>query len=134
MAVDISKYLGKASRESDIIAQFLKLVKQARNKKRIRELEHKLLKPKPLPPYHGPKTGRTTFKQRSLLLVFKNKAFIERFKAFVKINTYNTNNTYHVEMFVELLRLLEDGRLTFSQKNNRFYFHSKVNPKRRIRL
>ena len=134
MAKDIAKYLGKSSRTSDLIAQFLKLVKQAKRKDDIRELELRLLKPKPLPPYHGPKTGRTSFKQRSLLLVFSNKTFIERFKQFVKINTYNTNNTYHVELFVELLRLLEDGRLKFSNKEGRFYVHSKVNPKRRIRL
>ena len=134
MPKDIAQYLGKASRETDLISQFVKLVKKAKNKKAIRELERKLLKPKPIPPYHGPKTGRTSFKQRSLLLVFSNKAFIERFKKFVKINTYNTNNTYHVELFVELLRLLEDGRLRYSHKDNRFYVHSKVNPKTRIRL
>lgn len=134
MAKDIAQYLGKASRTADLISQFIKLVKNAKSKKEIRMLEHKLLKPKPIPPYHGPKTGRTTFKQRSLLLVFKDKAFIERFKQFVKINTYNTNNTYHVELFVELLRLLEDGRLRYSDKDNRFYVHSKVNPKTRIRL
>ena len=133
--VDIAKFLGKSSRETDIIAQFKKLQLEAKkDKHKIRELERKLLKPKPIPPYHGPKTGRTSFKQRSLLLVFSNKSFIERFKKFVKINTYNTNNTYHVELFVELLRLLEDGRLKFSAKNNRFYLHSKVNSKRRIRL
>lgn len=134
MSKDIAKYLGKSSRTTDLIAQFVKLVKSAKSKKEIRMLEHKLLKPKPLPPYHGPKTGRTSFKQRSLLLVFSNKTFIERFKQFVKINTYNTNNTYHVEMFVELLRLLEDGRLKYSEKDKRFYVHSRVNPKTRIRL
>lgn len=132
---DIVKFLGKSSRESDIIAQFIKLVSKTKgNKKKIRELEHRLLKPKPLPPYHGPKTGRTSFKQRSLLIVFKSKSFIERFKEFVKINTYNTNNTYHVELFVELIRLLEDGRLEFSYKDNRFYVHGIKNKKTRIRL
>lgn len=131
---DIAKFLGKASRETDIIKQFQKLAKKARDNKTLRKLERKLLKPKPIPPYHGPKTGRTNFKQRSLLLVFKNKAFIDRFKQFVKINTYNTNNTYHVELFVELLRVLENGRLRFSAKDNRFYVHSKKNPKIRIRL
>lgn len=135
MGNDISKYLGKSSREADIIAQFNKLVKKAiGDNKKIRELEHRLLKPKPLPPYHGPKTGRTNFKQRSLLLVFKSKTYIERFKQFVKINTYGTNNTYHVELFVELIKLLEDGRLEFSYEDNRFYVHGRKNKKTRIRL
>ena len=134
MAKDIAKFLGKASRESDILAHFQKLVKKAKDNKTLRELELRLLKPKPLPPYHGPKTGRTSFKQRSLLLVFSNKTFIERFKKFVKINTYNTNNTYHVELFVELIRLLEDGRLEFSYKEKRFYVRGKTNKKARIRL
>ena len=134
MAKDIAQYLGRASRENDLIVQFIKLVKNTKSKSEIRELELKLLKPKPIPPYHGPKTGRTSFKQRSLLLVFSSKAIIERFKQFVKINTYNTNNTYHVELFVELLRLLENGRLRYSDKENRFYAHSKTNPKIRIRL
>lgn len=131
---DITKFLGKTSREGDILRQFAKLVKKATNKQSIRELELRLLKPKPIPKYNGPKTGRTDFKQRSLLLVFKSKTYIERFKKFVKINTYNTNNTYHVELFVELVRLLEDGRLEFSYSNKRFYVHSKADPKTRIRL
>ena len=131
---DITKFLGKTSREEDILKQFTKLVEKATSKIGIRELELRLLKPKPIPIYTGPKTGRTNFKQRSLLLVFKSKTYIERFKKFVKINTYNTNNTYHVELFVELIRLLEDGRLEFSYDKNRFYVHSKADPKTRIIL
>lgn len=134
MAKDIAKFLGRASRESDILGQFKRLVKKAKTNEELRELELRLLKPKPLPPYHGPKTGRTDFKQRALMLVFSNKTFIERYKQFVKINTYNTNNTYHVELFVELIRLLEDGRLEFSYKDNRFYVHGRKNKRTRIRL
>jgi hypothetical protein len=132
MSKDITKFLGKVSREEDILAQFKKMVGKAKSIADIRKAEHRLLKPKPIPPYHGPKTGRTSFKQRGLLLVFKNKTFIDRFAKFVKINKYNTNNTYHVELFVELIRILESGRLEFNYKENRFYVKARNGA--RIRL
>jgi len=132
MGKDITKFLGRVSREEDILAQFKKLVDKATSVREIRQAEHRLLKPKPIPPYQGPKTGRTGFKQRSLLLVFKNKTFIDRFAKFVKINKYNTNNTYHTELFVELIRILESGRLEFSYKESRFYVKTKNGARLRL--
>ena len=125
MKNDIAKFLGRKSREQDILDEFKRLSGKKSDKQYLRKLELRLLKPKPIPPYHGPKTGRTGFKQRSLLIVFKNKTFIERIGRFVKINRYSQNNTYHVDLFVELIRLLEDGRLEFSNEDNKFYVRSK---------
>jgi len=118
---DITRFLGRVSREDDILKHFSSLVNKAKDKFEIREIERKILKPKPIPPYHGPKTGRTDFKQRSLLIVFNNKSFIDRLGKYLKINRYATNNTYHTDMFVELIRLFEDGRIEFSEKDKRFY-------------
>lgn len=132
MATDITKFLGRESREEDVLNHFQKLLKKSKSKFEIRNLELKLLKPRPIDKYTGPKTGRTSFKQRSLVLVFKNKTFIERVGKFVKVNKYATNNTYHVDLFEELIRLLEDGRLEFNYKKNRFYVRGRTGAKIRL--
>lgn len=132
MATDITKFLGRISREEDILNHFANLQKKISTKRELRNLELKLLKPRPIDKYTGPKVGRTSFKQRSLVVVFKNKTFIERIGKFIKVNKYATNNTYHVNLFEELIRLLEDGRIEFDYKKNRFYVIGKTGAKIRL--
>lgn len=97
-----------------------------------REIEQTLLKPKPISKYIGPKTGLSPFTKRSIMVTFPHKAHIEKLGRFIRINTYIQNNTYDVDMIIELTRLMEEGRLRWNKREGHFYFKEKVG--RRIRL
>jgi len=122
---DITKFVGKKSREETMIGQFFRLVDKCKNKYEMRKLEQSLLKPQPIAKYQGGEVGRTEFKSRSLIVAFPNKSYIMRLKKFMRINSYKDNNTWDVSMFVEMLNLLESGRLTFNSKTKKFKMKTK---------
>ena len=122
---DITKFVSDKSREETMIHQFFRLAEQCGTKQEMRDLEQALLKPVPLAPYKGTEIGRTEFKARSLIMAFPSKDHIDRLKPYMRINSYKDNNTWDVDMFVEMINLLERGRLTFDSKKKKFKMKTK---------
>lgn len=123
---DITKFIGDKSREETIIDQFFRLAKKCKSKQEMRKLEQSLLKPIPIPPFEKIGEGkRTDFSNRSIVVAFPDKKYIKRLKQFMRINTYKGNNTWDTAIFVELLDLLESGRLKFDHKNKKFIMKTK---------
>lgn len=117
---DIVKLVAGKSREESVIGEFFRLAEKAKDKFQLRKLEEKLLKPKPIAPYKGAKTSRTDFKKRTLMLALPNESHIQRWAKIIRVNQYKDNNTWDVDIFVELLNLLESGRLKFDRKEKKF--------------
>jgi len=129
----ITKFIGKKDVSHDAMRaeNFDDLIKD-RSKNETREIEQALLKPKPIPKYIGPKTGPSPFLKRSIRVTFPNPECITRLGKFLRVNTYIQNNTYDVDMIMELVKLMEEGRLHWNKREKSFYFKERVG--RRIRL
>jgi len=121
----ITKFISDKSREKSIIEQFNLLLKKAKTVKEIREIEMRLLRPEPIRKYQGTKAAISPFKRRSVLVVFPNEGHINRLAKFMRLSTYQGNNTHDVELFIELFSLLESGRIKWRPKKKKFYFKTK---------
>lgn len=133
MGKDITKFVSKKSKQENLIDRFHELVKSAKTKEEIREIEMALLKPKPLPSYKaGGKGLFTGFKKRSIRLTFNNGHIIKKWMNMFRVNTYLEFNTYEVDFITELFHLLETNRLTWDKKKKKYYLHTKDG--RRLRL
>jgi len=135
----ITKFVSDKSREEGIIKHFEKLCKKIRKKhnkeeikKAVRETEMHVLKPKPIERYEGVASGNSSFKQRSLLFVFREPSQIERIARLFRVSTYVQNNTYDTDFLNEIIRLLESERLVWNSKKNRYYLKTKSG--RKIKL
>lgn len=129
----ITKFLGGKDISHDAMRaeNFDKLVEdKTESEKRV--IEQALLKPKPISKYIGPKTGLSPFLKRTVEVTFPNPKCITRLGKFLRVSTYIQNNTYDVELIMELVRLMEDGRLRWNKREKRFYFKESIG--RRIRL
>ena len=116
---DITKLLGKKTRERGIMSRFMKLIK-GKSKEEVRDIELALLKPAPLPKYGGKKSSaQSKWLAESITFSFPNKDIVERLGKFIKINTYIENNSYDIALFIEVLKLLENGTLQW--KNETLY-------------
>ena len=129
----ITKFIDKTKRSHDEsrIGHFDKLIKD-KSDSEIRKIEQALLKPKPIDPYKGPKSGKSSFDKRSITVTFPNGTYIKRVGRFMRVNTYIRNNTYDTAIPIEIMRLMETGRLRWNKKMKRFYFKEDIG--RRIRL
>lgn len=130
--MEITELLTNRTGEESQIERFEKLYSKCRSKKDVRELEMHLLKPKPVPKYIGPKSGKTAFQKNSLLLLFPDSKYIERLGKFVRISTYVENNTYDTKLFTELVSLLEKGKIKWSNHKKKFFLISKTGKRIRI--
>lgn len=117
---DITLFISKKSHEQGLIERFTELVKSAKNKTEIRELEMRLLRPRPIERYKGKRPGQTTFKKRCMLLTFKSSDVVKTWAKYFRVNTYVENNTYDVDFLVELFRLMETEVLKWDPKTKRF--------------
>lgn len=129
----ITKFLGKKNVSHDEMRakNFDRLIKdKSESEKRV--IEQALLKPKPIPKYTGSKTGLSPFLKRTVEVTFPNPGCIIRLGKFLRVSTYIQNNTYDVDLIMELVRLMEDGRLRWNKREKCFYFKEGVG--RRIRL
>jgi hypothetical protein len=129
---DISTFVSKRSHEESLMDRFSKLVKKAKSKEEIRDLEMRLLRPKPIKQYSGPKVGRNSFKERCLLVVFPKKSVIERIGKYFRINTYIENNTYDIDFLIELLNQMDSGRIEWNMKKKKYYLRLRTGKKIRI--
>lgn len=120
---DITKFLGEKSQQDNLLEKFSELVKKTKTKKELRELEMRLLRPKPFQKYKGKLPGKTTFKKRCLLLTFKSKKQIEIWARHFKVNTYIENNTYDVDFIIELFRLMDEGVVSWNPMKKKYTFH-----------
>lgn len=111
--------------------RFEKIIK-GKSQKEIRKIEEALLKPQPIPKYIGPKTGLTDFLKRTIEITFDKIGYIERLSKFIKVGNYLKNNTYDTKWLVELIRLMEEGRLHWNRREGKYYFKEGVG--RRTRL
>jgi len=128
----ISNFVSKKSREENIIGHFSKICEKATTKKEVRQIEMRLLKPKPIQPYRGKKTGLTAFQKKSLLLVFKTPKPIKELSKIIRINSYVNNNTYDTAFLLELINLINSGRIVWDDKKNKYYLNTKKG--RRLRI
>lgn len=119
---DITKAFNKISREESIILQFQKLASKVKTNSELREIEMRLLKPEIIPEYRGKKAIKNAFKQKTILFVFPNKSFIKRIMKFFKINAYGGYNTYDIDFIIELISLMEKGRIKWNKERKKFYF------------
>ena len=121
MKKGITRFISKKPREETLINEFFRLAKKVVNDKyALRELEEALLKPQPIPDYKGTEVGRTSFKRRSLIIAFPNETYIKRLQNHIRLNTYKDNNTWDVDIFIELINLLDSKRLLFNTKKKKF--------------
>ena len=132
MEKDITKFVGRKSHEQNLISRFTKMVKSANTKKEIRELEMRLLRPKPIEQYKGPRPGRSNYKQKVITVTFPNRKYVDQWAKYFKVNTYVENNTYDIDFLIELFRLMEIGYISWDPKKKSFTFNHKKN-KRKIR-
>lgn len=129
----ITKFIDKAKRSHDESRgrHFEKLIK-GKSKEEIRKIEQALLKPKPIDSYKGPKSGKSVFDKKSITITFPNGEYIKKLGKFMRVNTYMKNNTYDTGFLIELIELMEQGRLRWNKRQGCFYFKERVG--RRIRL
>jgi len=132
MQKDITKFIGSKSHQQNLIDRFRVLVKKAKTKPEIRELEMRLLRPKPIEKYKGKRPGQTTFKKRCILLTFKSSKHITTWAKYFRVNTYVENNTYDLDFLIELFRLMEIGAISWNAKKNTYQFVHKKQ-KRKIK-
>jgi len=128
---DITKFVSKKTREENVMEKFNGMIK-GKSDKEIREIEMRLLRPRPIPKYKGPKPVRANFKRRSLKLAFQHKSIVDRYEAFIKVNKYVENNTHDVDLFIILLELLENERLVWDGKKKKLYFKNRQGRKLRL--
>jgi len=119
---DISKFIGRKSQQESIIEKFTKLI-EGKSKEEIREIEMNLLKPEPIPFYNQKKDHKTNnpVHQKSITVTFSDVKYIDLWEKYFKISRNIKNNTYHVGFLIELFRLLEQGKLEYDEKKNRYY-------------
>jgi hypothetical protein len=128
---DITKFVSKKTREENVMEKFNGMIK-GKSEKKIREIEMRLLRPRPIPKYKGPKPVRQNFKRRSLKLAFQKKSVVDRFEQFIKVNKYVENNTHDVDIFLVLLDRLEKERLVWDGKKKNLYLKNRKGVKIRI--
>jgi len=121
----------KGSYEESKIKRFKQLIK-GKSEKEIRKIEQSLLKPIPIPKYRGPTAQKSDIEKRTIEITFPSETYIKRFAQFIKINTYIKCNTYDTEKLIELLRLMEEGRIRWNKTQRCYFFKERVG--RRIRL
>jgi hypothetical protein len=133
MKKDITKIFGGKTHQETLMVQFEKLRKQAKDDKaKIRRLEMKLLRPKPIEKYSGPRASLTDFKKRCLTLTFNNPSFIKLWSKYFKVNFYLENNTYDLDFILELFNLMENDRVKWNSKEKKF--HVKLKNEKTITL
>jgi len=134
MKKDITLFINRTSHEQGLIKKFTELVKSVKTKTQMRELEMRLLRPRPLRRYKGKRPGQTAFKKRCMMLTFKSNSVIKAWARHFKVNTYVENNTYDVDFLVELFRLMDDGQIKWDSKKKKYeinMFEQKRKIKRR---
>lgn len=131
--MDISAYVTKKKREMSLMKKFNGLIKKEKDKRKIRELELRLLRPKPIQKYHGPTSGRKDFVKRSIRLTFHKHEWILRWMKLFRVNSYVEYNTWDIDFIMELIVKLETGRLEWNAKKNCYYLVSR-DGKRRIKI
>lgn len=119
--MDINLIISHKSGEENQLSRFEKLLPKTKTKQELRDLEMHLLKPAPIPPYKGKPAGQTNFQKRTVLFTFPHHSHIERLKHFFTINTYIQTNTYDVDFIIELIRLMEIGRIKWNPNSKRFF-------------
>ena len=118
MGKDISELFGKGGRETNVMERFAAAIK-GKDASEVRIIEMTLLKPTAITPYTGPTMGRSDYEKRSITMAFKSEEDVDRLGKYIRINKFSHNNTYDVGILMEVLRLLESGRLRWSSKKNR---------------
>lgn len=118
MSKDISKLFGKGGRETSVMERFVIAIED-KDPEEIRVIEMTLLKPTAITPYTGPTMGRSDYDKRSITMAFESEEAVNRLGKFMRINKFSHNNTYDVGILMEVLRLLESGRLHWSPKKKR---------------
>ena len=123
---DITQFIKKRSHEESLIKKFISLSKKVKSKKELRELEMKLLRPKPIPKYMGQRTsGRSPFKKRSIIITFPNEGYIDKISKICRVGKYIENNTSDSGFIVEILNLFESGRLVWDKKKQKYYLKTR---------
>jgi hypothetical protein len=97
----------------------MKDITQLINKKSYEE--NHLLKPKPIPQYKGAKSGVSDFKKRTVLFSFPDSECIQRLGKIVTVNAYIENNCHDISFLMELVRLVESGRVEWDKNKKRYY-------------
>lgn len=128
--MDITKYINKRTGEENQIERFEKMRPKIKTKQELRNLEMHLLKPKPIPEYKGSKSGMSDFKKRTILFSFPDSKCVQRLGKIININKYIENNTYDVSFLMELVRLIELGRIEWHKK--RYYVKARNGGKIRL--
>ncbi|KYK24174.1 hypothetical protein AYK24_06600 [Thermoplasmatales archaeon SG8-52-4] len=61
-------------------------------------------------------------------MTFPHSKDIERLGKFIRVNTYIDNNTYDINLFMEVIKKLESGEFVWNEKTNKLIIN-----KRKIR-
>lgn len=130
--IDITCLINKKSREENQMKKFEKMISDVSTKEDQRILEMHLLRPKPVPEYKGAKSGMSNFKKRTVLFSFPDSKCIKRLGKVVTINAYIENNCHEISFLMELIRLIEVGRIEWHKNRKKYYIKNRNGS--RIRL
>ncbi len=109
----------KQTQEGFRIKRFDELI-VGKSKTEIREIEMKLLVPRPIPKYTGPAPRDVDFKLRAIKFVFRNRDEVELIKRHVKVSHYVENNSQDVAVIVAIFKAIDEGRIKFDGKDFSF--------------
>ncbi len=86
------------------------------DKKELRALEEKHLKPQPIPKYFGRKASDGPIEQRSVKFIFETIEDMERCGKFFKIGSFNGLNSRDTGIIMKFVELFEDEVLRYNRK------------------
>lgn len=122
-----NKIFKKRGHIQNRINQFLSLFEKNKDdKKKLRELEMRLLQPTPIPQYKGPKVATKQFNKRSIMVAMPDASGIKKWAKHFKVNQYVKNNTWDIDFLLEIFNLLDSGRLHWDSQKKKFYLHLKT--------
>lgn len=122
---DITQLINRKSYEENQIEKFNNLLSAVSTKRKQRKLEMHLLKPKPISKYKGIKSGMSNFKKSTVLFSFPDSICVQKLEKIVIINKYIENNCHDVFFLVELIRLIESGRIEWHKRKKRYYVNAR---------
>jgi DNA-dependent RNA polymerase auxiliary subunit epsilon len=93
------------------------------SKEETRDFEQANLRPAKLKKYVGPEPplkAKKPMEKQTVRLVFKSEAEVNLFSNHFSVSTYVENSCYKLEMLVDFLKALEEGKLEYDEKSGSF--------------
>lgn len=131
----IRKFL-KGSKEKAKSKKYSDLSKN-RSEEDKREIELALLKPDKIPSYTGPTPIKNSLDKLTVKIILPDEKSMSLLRKYFKVGTFVEQSINNISLLLELLRLLESGKLEFDKHEKRLRIHTKAkqeNSKRKQKM